>query len=163
MDRPLRVAARRGPLAVTLAPVLVLLLSLAASTLAQDAPSVAVGEPRPAVHVYYFWGDGCPVCATQRTYLEWLQARYPEVVVHAFEVWYEVPHRALLQAFSDAFDQPMTAVPVTFIGDRGWIGFSQVTAMQMTQVVEAVREAGGPDAGARVPTEVLARFLESGE
>lgn len=159
MDRHPHASDRRASLIVAL----VLLLALVASALAQDAPSVAVGEPRPAVHVYYFWGDGCPVCVTQRTYLDWLEARYPEVVVHAFEVWYEIPHRELLQAFSTAFAQPMTAVPVTFIGDHGWIGFNQVIATQMTQVVEAVGEAGGPDAGARVPAELLTRFLASAE
>lgn len=131
-----------------------------ASAVAQDAPEASVGAPAAAVHVYYFWGDGCPVCVTQRAYLDRLEESHPEVVVHAFEVWFAVDNRELLQAFSLAFGQPMTGVPVTFIGDHGWIGFNQVHGVQMTQVVETVRAAGGPDAGARVPADLLARFLE---
>jgi thiol-disulfide isomerase/thioredoxin len=124
-----------------------------------DAP-VDADASGPAAHVYYFWGDGCPVCDQQRDYLDWLQGRYPDVVVHAFEVWFDVPNRDLLTAFSDAFGQPVTGVPVTFIGDRGWVGFGQVSSLQMTEVVEAVRRAGGPDAAERLAPGVLERFLE---
>ena len=123
------------------------------------APEAAERAPTP-VHVYYFWGDGCPVCEQQRAYLEWLQERYPEVAVHAFEVWFQVPNRDLLVAFSDAFDQPVTAVPVTFIGDYGWVGFGQVSSLQMTDVVEANLRSGGPDAGDRLAPELLQRFLD---
>ncbi len=140
---------------------LTLAAAVAISVFAQGSASQTAAEPPTSVHVYYFWGDGCPVCEQQRTYLEWLQERYPEVVVHAFEVWFEVPNRELLVAFSDAFGQPVTAVPVTFIGDQGWVGFGQVSSLQMTDAVEANLRAGGPDAGDRLAPELLQRFLEA--
>jgi len=146
--------------ALTLVAWLTLVGASGALAFAQGAWSETVAEPPTPVHVYYFWGDGCPVCEQQRVYLEGLQARYPEVVVHAFEVWYEVPNRELLVAFSDAFGQPVTAVPVTFIGDHGWVGFGHVSSLQMTEVVEANRRSGGPDAGDRVAPELLRRFLD---
>jgi glutaredoxin len=144
---------------LTLSTWFALVVACGTVALAQGASSEAAGEPRASVHVYYFWGDGCPVCEQQRAYLEALRARYPEVVVHAFEVWYEVPNRELLVAFSDAFGQPVTAVPVTFIGDHGWVGFGHVSSLQMTEAVEANRRSGGPDAGDRLAPELLQRFL----
>jgi thiol-disulfide isomerase/thioredoxin len=141
---------------------LTLVAALAIVAVAQGAPpeDEDAGAAPTQVHVYYFWGDGCPVCEQQRAYLAWLQERYPEVVVHAFEVWFAVPNRDLLVAFSDAFAQAVTAVPVTFIGDHGWVGFGQVSSLQMTDVVEANRREGGPDAGDRLAPELLRRFLD---
>jgi len=126
---------------------------------------VTAQTPAPAqtfpVAVYYFWGDGCPVCAQQRVYLDDLQARYPEVSVHAFEVWNDRDNLALLQAFSAAFSRPVTGVPVTFIGEDAWIGFSQVSAQQMTASVEAYRSYLAPDAADRLPAELRAEVREA--
>ena len=128
-----------------------------ATALAQGATAT---EPEPpVVNVYYFWGDGCPVCAQQKVFLEWLEERYPEVRVHAFEVYFETINRVLLQAFSDAFDQAVVGVPVTFIADQGWIGFNQPMSLQMTAKVEAHRDEPLPDAAERLEADLREQFL----
>ena len=149
---------RSRRLATALAAALVVVLAFAAAQEPVDEP---VGEPVDApVRVYYFWGDGCPICVQQRSYLEWLELRHPDIEVHAFEVWYVRDHLELLEAFSAAFGQPVRGVPVTFIGDHAWVGFNQVAAEQMTAAVDgyALLDAP-PDAGGRVEAELLARFL----
>jgi hypothetical protein len=147
-SRPLLRTWSRG----TLIALAVLFLGLFASAAAQDA----------AVHpvdVYYFWGEGCPVCADQRVFLNGLSERYPEVTVHAFEVWNDAESRSLLEAFAAAFSRPVTGVPVTFIGDDAWVGFSQVAGRQMTASVESYRTYAAPDAADRLPADVRSRFL----
>ncbi len=140
----------RGSLIVTLA-------SLLTVAFAQEA--MATDPDPPVVNVYYFWGDGCPVCAQQRVFLDWLEEHYPEVRVHAFEVYYETVNRLLLQAFSDAFDQAVVGVPVTFIADQGWIGFNQQMSLHMTAKVEAHRSEPLPDAAERLESDLRQQFL----
>jgi len=144
----------RGAIAIAL-----VLLLLATGARAQaELPAHDASLPRLAL--YYFWGDGCPVCAQQRGYLEWLIQQFPQVEVHAFEVWFVPEHRPLLEAFSAAYGQPVRGVPVTFIGEHSWVGFSQLAADQMTAVVDAsLRLATPPDAGDRIDPALLARFL----
>jgi glutaredoxin len=149
-------APRRWPrlAALLAAGALALTLGFAA---AQAPADDALEQP---VRVYYFWGDGCPICVQQKGYLEWLEERHPDVEIHAFEVWYVRDNLTLLEAFSAAFGQPVRGVPVTFIGDHAWVGFSQLAAQQMTAAVDeyALLETP-PDAGARVEAELLARFV----
>ena len=137
--------------------LIIALVSLLTATFAQEA--TATDPDPPIVNVYYFWGDGCPVCAQQRVFLDWLEERYPEVRVHAFEVYFETVNRVLLQAFSDAFDQAVVGVPVTFIADQGWIGFNQPMSLQMTAKVEAHRDEALPDAAERLEPELRQQFL----
>ena len=137
--------------------LIVALVSLLSAAFAQEA--MASDPDPPVVNVYYFWGDGCPVCAQQRVFLEWLEERYPEVRVHAFEVYFETVNRALLQAFSDAFDQAVVGVPVTFIADQGWIGFNQQMSLHMTAKVEAHRDEPLPDAAERLEPDLRQQFL----
>lgn len=140
--------------------VAVALWLLLATSAAQGAPASVPAGGRP-VDVYYFWGDGCPVCAEQRVFLDGLQERYPEVRVHAFEVWYDTDHRALLEAFASAFSRPVTGVPVTFIGDEAWVGFQQLAGQQMRASVETYRTYAAPNAADRLPADVRARWFDA--
>ncbi len=117
------------------------------------------GDGLHGVNVYYFWGDGCPVCAQQRVFLDWLVENYPEVEVHDFEVYYEIPNRELLEALSEAFGEPVRAVPVTFIGEQAWIGFSQTIATQMLASIERYLTYEAPDAADLIEAELRERFL----
>lgn len=144
----------RSAVAALAAVVLVLTLGAAAANASTEA---AVEMP---VRVYYFWGDGCPVCAQQKVYLDWLEERHPSIEVHAFEVWFVRANVPLLEAFSAAFGQPVRGVPVTFIGDHAWVGFSQLAAQQMTAAVDDyVLLDEPPDAGDRVESDLLSRLL----
>ncbi len=134
------------------------LLAIAAFAGAQEAPGGEVADTHQ-VNVYYFWGDGCPVCVQQRAFLDRLEERYPEVIVQEFEVWYDADNRAVLQAFADAFGRQVTGVPVTFIGEDSWIGFNQVMGQQMTASVEAYRTYAAPDAADRLRPELRDELL----
>jgi cytochrome c biogenesis protein CcdA/thiol-disulfide isomerase/thioredoxin len=134
------------------------MVAFVGTALGQDAAPVGGTDLHP-VNVYYFWGNGCPVCVQQRAYLDQLEARYGEVSVHAFEVWYDAENLALLQAFSDAFRRPVTGVPVTFIGEDSWVGFNALAGQQMTSSVEAYRRYAAPDAADRLHGDVRDALL----
>jgi thiol-disulfide isomerase/thioredoxin len=159
---PLHVHAGRATVLRRLLRVaaVALLVTLLSPWTAQDASADGVEADGDTftVNIYYFWGDGCPVCAQQRAFLDWLVERYPEVEVHAFEVWSDPRNRPRLQALSDAFGRRVQAVPVTFIGEDSWIGFNQVAELQMTASVEAYRTYDAPDSLDRLPSEGRSLF-----
>jgi glutaredoxin len=111
---------------------LVLLLSL--------APAVSVQAQAPAaaparVPVYVFSGDGCPHCAAQKPFLDELAARYAQVEVHSFEVWYQPENRPLFQRMAARAGFEAGGVPATFIGGRVWVGFHESMKREMEAAV----------------------------
>ena len=108
------------------------------------AAEAGVGE-RFEVPIYYFWGSTCPVCATQAAFHVTLQEAYPNVVLHAFEVYFEPDNRPLMEALAAAYGRSVSGVPMTFIGDETWTGFSQVVAQQMVAAVERYSAYNAPN------------------
>ncbi|MEM3030657.1 MAG: hypothetical protein QXH27_02875 [Candidatus Micrarchaeia archaeon] len=96
---------------------------LAALALLLSLPATALAD---AVEVYFFYGSGCPHCASERIFLEELRGRYP-LAVREFEVWYDVGNARTLENFSKAYGVPLGGVPVTFIGEKYWVGFDEET------------------------------------
>lgn len=115
------------------------------------------GAPDP-VHLYFFWGDGCPYCAQQEVFHETLVAEYPNVVIHDFEVWNDADNRELMAAMAAAFSRPVTGVPMTFIGDEAWTGFSDTIAAQLRSAVGRYSGYQGPDAADRLDPVLRAQM-----
>jgi thiol-disulfide isomerase/thioredoxin len=109
---------------------------------------------RFAVPIYFFWGDGCPHCATQKVFLEQLQRDHPNVVVYDFEVYNVPENRPLMTAMAAAFGRPVTGVPMTFIGDEVWVGYSDAMGRQMRAAVERYETYAAPDPVDRVAPEL---------
>ncbi|HQR28638.1 MAG TPA: thioredoxin family protein [Nocardioides sp.] len=96
--------------------------------------------------VYYFYGDGCPVCAKATPFLEGLAESHPELRVNRFEVWHSAENRDLLGQMADAYRITPTGVPVIFIGRHAWVGFREgATDTAITSVVDACTTQGCPD------------------
>ena len=136
------------------AHILTLMLLLAAAT------AVAQEAPHP-VHAYFFWGEGCPYCTLQKTFLEGLVADHPNVVVHAFEVYFVEENRAVLMAMAAAFGRDVRGVPMTFIGDEVWVGYSDALGRQMRAAVERYQAYEAPDPADRL--SVMLRDRVRGE
>lgn len=131
--------------------IAILLLLPAAS----GAEAAGLQDDKPVV-VYFFWGDGCPYCAKEKPFLEDLQGRYPNLEVRAYEVWYDEGNQALLKKMAAAVGFEVRGVPVTVIGERSWIGFSDQIAQEIEEQVAACSDAGCADAGVGVIPGVTA-------
>lgn len=147
--RPMTVAsiARRAVVALLAGLVLLLVLAplMAPGVRAEDE----AGEP---VTVILFWGDGCPHCAAEKAFLAELVDRHPEVVVTEYEVWYDADNQALLQRMAAERGIEVNAVPVTFVGERHWIGYSDATGGQIeAAVLEALAARDPQDSAAPSP------------
>jgi glutaredoxin len=136
----------------------VLLLLVVAAASLQAQPTAAAP---PRVPVYFFWGDGCPHCATQKAFLAKLTAAHPAVEVHSLEVWSQVENRALFQLMAARAGFEASAVPVTFIGDRVWVGFHASLAQGMESAVVACLRSPCVDPGDGILGTVAAGPAES--
>ncbi|MFW5991318.1 MAG: TlpA family protein disulfide reductase [Candidatus Nanoarchaeia archaeon] len=90
-----------------------------------DAPSEEEGTSGEKVTVYFFWGEGCPHCATEKPFLEELENKYPEVEVKMFETYNDPENVQKFQKVAQAYGTNARGVPATFIGEEYWEGYSE--------------------------------------
>lgn len=107
------------------------------------------GDPDvPTVELVLFWGDGCPHCEAERAFLDELVAEHPKLVVREYEVYFDPANQQLFREMAADAGIDARAVPATFLGDRVWVGFGDLTATQIERAVEAAlagEEVTGPD------------------
>jgi cytochrome c biogenesis protein CcdA/glutaredoxin len=139
---------------------MIAVLLLLAAGLVVARPAAAQDDPRPSapVVVVLFHGEGCPHCAAERTWLVGLLARHSGLRLEEHEVWYDEANRALLQQYAQRLGFEPSGVPVTVVGDRVWIGFSEAIGSQIEAAVtaaEGVPASGVEPSGSADPPEVV--------
>ena len=98
-----------------------------------------------------FWGDGCPHCAAEKEWLGQALEDYPLLTVVQYEVWYDEANRDLLQQVATERGFEVSGVPVTILGDRVWVGWSDVVGAEITAYLDQ-RGAGEPAAPPSEPS-----------
>lgn len=107
------------------------------------APSLArAASPTSAasgdeVELTLFWGAGCPHCAAEKEWLAAAVEEYPQLRVRLYEVFNDAANRARLEKTADRLGFEVTAVPVTVIGDRYWVGWSEAIRDELAAAIEA--------------------------
>ena len=87
------------------------------------------------VTIYFFWGDGCPHCESQKLYLSEWQQKYPEIEVKMFEVWKNPNNYIIFRQIAQAYGIEVKGVPTTFIGDKSWSGFASSMAPEIEDYI----------------------------
>lgn len=142
-----------------LALLVILLISPTTSVYAQSGQPAASEK----VIVYFFWGDGCPHCEEAKPALQALAQRYPNLEIRAYEVWYQPENQTLYAGMAAAFGFEARYVPLIFVGEQYWEGFSGPILAEIESAVTACTATGCPDAGAGViSTEAALRSVEAG-
>jgi len=97
--------------------------------------SSASGKDKKPVLLYLFWAEGCPHCAKEKIFLSDLKKKYSSLQIKDYEV--SLPASIeLLRTMSKAYNINPTGVPVTFIGNKAFIGFSEKTASQIEETIK---------------------------
>ncbi|MFP4514680.1 MAG: TlpA family protein disulfide reductase [Parcubacteria group bacterium] len=91
----------------------------------------------PKVSLYFFWGDGCPNCATEELFLEEMKEKYPDLEIKMYETWKNTNNAKALQTMAKAYGTTARGVPMTFIGDfEPWVGFSSRMESDLEEKIE---------------------------
>ncbi|NGX63025.1 MAG: hypothetical protein KR126chlam6_00431, partial [Candidatus Anoxychlamydiales bacterium] len=80
-------------------------------------------ENEKKVSIYFFWGKGCPHCKKEKKFLDKLNKKYPDVQIYRFEVWENKKNDELLKKVGKKLNIKVLSIPVTFVGDKYFIGF----------------------------------------
>ncbi len=75
------------------------------------------------IKMYFFYGDGCPHCATEKKFLDKLEQKYPQLEVIKYETYYNKENADLFVKLSEACNTKAMGVPTTFIGEEAIVGF----------------------------------------
>lgn len=91
----------------------------------------------PQASLYFFWGDDCPHCNTEKTYLEEMKEKYPDLEILMYETWKNKGNASALQDMAKAYGTTARGVPMTFIGDFDpWVGFSSRMEPEIEEKIE---------------------------
>ena len=119
-----------------------------ALTLAFASVAAVAQEPgsteRPTLYV--FVQDGCPSCERMKPFIHSLDGSMPELRVRIMEVSANPEYRRVLIELGQAFGVDQLSVPAVFIGDRGWVGYSEATTQQIAEEAARCVEEGCDDA-----------------
>jgi thiol-disulfide isomerase/thioredoxin len=74
---------------------------------------------------YLFWGQGCPHCAEEKSFLEELKTKYKNLEVYEFEVYYNSKNAEIWKEVCAKYNVQPIGVPMSFIGDKAFIGFAE--------------------------------------
>ena len=76
------------------------------------------------VNVYFFSGDGCPHCAAEEEFFEYLKNNtYLDFKVINYEIWKNPKNAKMLGDLAKRMDWNIRGVPFTVIGDKTFSGF----------------------------------------
>lgn len=87
------------------------------------------------VVIHFFWDAGCPYCLKQKAFLEELEKKYPQVEIKQYEFFKNIE---LAREFYQKYEVPpqkQGLVPVTFIGERYFVGFNESISQEIENYV----------------------------
>ncbi len=95
--------------------------------------------------VHFFWGEGCPFCEMQKPHMEDLAEKYPEIEIRDYEVHGSQENRQKFFEMAKEYGTTAAGVPMTFIGDKYWSGFTERNIQEMDdKIAQLVEENDDP-------------------
>lgn len=88
---------------------------------------ITVANASNKLNIYLFWGNGCPHCAKEKTFLSKILPDYPTVTLNQYEVYYSSNNAELMKKVADKIDVDAGGIPFLIIGDKEFVGYSEGT------------------------------------
>ena len=92
------------------------------------------GHATTELHLY--WINTCSHCHDQIKDVKRIQTRYPELNVSTFQLDGNPAHAEKLRKLSEIYQIQFGSVPVSFVGNRAWVGFSQQTSEEIENKIK---------------------------
>lgn len=97
------------------------------------------------VVIYFFEGKGCPFCEKERVFLNEIKSRYKGLEIKEYEVWHNRESAVFMSKMLNAYGFKPQGVPVTFIGEKVFIGFSEQIKADIKKTIDRCFSLGCPD------------------
>ena len=115
-------SASAASLPAILRKVLFVILLLLCAPPLGAAPSVA--QDAKPVELAFFYGRGCPHCASMAGFLTAMQQKYPALRVHEYEVYFNSRNGRLFVRMANAYGFQIEGVPTAFLGGQVFSGYA---------------------------------------
>lgn len=107
-------------------------------------------DPEKIIYIYFFWGDGCPHCATAKPILQEIADENPQVVLKSFEIYYNEENRKIFMDMAAAYGFEPRVVPTIMLADRFWEGFYDQVEIEIRAAIKSCMTGNCTDLGAEV-------------
>lgn len=117
----------------------------------------ANAQEQEPLNIYFFWGEGCPHCESEKPFLAKMEQKYPQIKVQQFEVWNNAENRKLLIEFGKKLNADVSGVPFTVIGEHyvvGWLNESY-TGTQIEDAINCYIKENCQDIGKEIIKPVV--------
>lgn len=96
------------------------------------------------IDIYFFWAEGCPHCANEKPFLEKLENKYDNIIVHSLEITRNQENAELLKIIADKLGTDVQGVPFTVIGNQYFVGWhsEETTGESIESAVQCAIENG---------------------
>lgn len=111
-------------------------------------PDIKIDNPKKLqekVVIYFFEGKGCPFCEQEKAYLRDLRNKYKNLEIKEYEVWHNRENAMIMANMLQFYGLKPQGVPVTFIGDKVFIGFSEEIKGELKKAIERCSSEKCPD------------------
>ncbi|MEI7497986.1 MAG: hypothetical protein WCK11_01730 [Candidatus Falkowbacteria bacterium] len=111
-------------------------------------PTVTMAAPTKPVNVYLFYGEGCPHCAKEIPFLDYLAKSDISIRVKKFEVWQNQENAKLMSRVAGSLNVQQGGVPLTIIQNQPLVGFDDAltTGQQIIAIINDARSNNYVDA-----------------
>jgi thiol-disulfide isomerase/thioredoxin len=113
-----------------------------------DIPDSSIGNEK--IVVYFFWGDGCPYCEKQKEAMVAWSQKYPSIEIKDYETWKNQDNKEILEKMATSYGASVQGVPMTFIGDKYWVGFSESLGAEMESKLKECSNKSCENPGNRI-------------
>ncbi|HOZ53646.1 MAG TPA: thioredoxin family protein [bacterium] len=107
-------------------------------------------ESDKKVVIYFFWGDGCPHCSSQKTAMSAWAEKYSDIEIKTYETWNNTDNRVVLESLAAAYNTTVQGVPMTFIGDKFWVGYADSFGEEMQAKIDECLKGSCENPGKRI-------------
>ena len=88
------------------------------------------------IHLYMFYGQGCPHCNKLKMFLNEIKNKYPLLKIREYEVYQDNKGRELFEKMSKAYNRSIEGVPTVFIDNKVIVGFSNKISVSLENEVK---------------------------
>ena len=97
-----------------------------------QVPSAETG-----IVMYYFWGEGSPICEDVKPFLDQLENDYADLEIRRLETYRNKKNSDLFKDMAAAYGSEDRGVPTFFIGDRELVGYSDRIEQDLIDKIES--------------------------
>ena len=124
-------------IAILLTIIPVKCLAISDSYVDRVAEIVDVKKEEDKINLYLFHGQECPHCEEERNWLEKIKEEYKDHLnIYYFEVWHNEDNAKLAEQVKKVFNIEKNGVPLTIIGDKYYLGYSEVVGSSMENTIK---------------------------